>query len=56
MKKDDNNIDKLFDKEFDEFMQGEIKGSYSPDEETKKRIKWRTLKIRKKKERRTLLY
>lgn len=44
MKKDDNNIDKLFDKEFDEFMQGEIKGSYSPDEEIKKRIKSRVMK------------
>lgn len=42
MKKE--NIDKLFDKEFDEFIKGEINEKYSPDEETKKRIKERVVK------------
>ena len=44
MKKNDDNIEKLFDKEFDEFISGEINESYSPDEETKNRIKERVMK------------
>lgn len=44
MKNNDKNIEKLFDKEFDEFIKAEINESYSPDEETKNRIKDRVMK------------
>lgn len=39
MKKEDNNIEKLFDAEFDEFLKENIEDNYSADEETKNRIK-----------------
>lgn len=44
MKKKNENIEQLFDKEFDDFINGEINEEYSPTQEVKDRIKEKAMK------------